>query len=431
MTQFQPPVVMAALQQLRAAIRSVDRREIDELKTPWAEIEKSIIKVLGGGFEIQRPDHQAIALGLSGIYAARLMAEQQAFWFPNREALEGGALGFAEALLVVAPFGAVADALSHGNLARLDEMSKEIGTSLAKARFSPGAAPGVPAKLTPEDFQRLFDPGFVQFVALDSAKLKSAWESKPPQILNEVRDAFSRIGNKLPPEVRGQLETRLVSLLQRLDPALGLLEQAPRAPRVIELVTQLFAGADATGLAPEEFWQEVALPLLFIGAPAEFPPVERQDLVAFGGGLDPVLLFVDLVPYRVSAPEEGLLGAFGQGDVSLLDSKMGAAGAVRLLKVKADRLRPLLDSFDPARTREALKRFTAYLEAKGKAPPAQGKASLLDPALTLLSDLRRMVTGQKASIDLCVRHTTEAEALMEGAHAELRRSLQGPRIILL
>jgi len=434
MTPFQPPAVVAALQQLKAAVRAVDKREIDELNTPWAEIEKSIIKLLGGAFEIHRPDHQAVALGLAGIYAARLASEHQAFWFPNREALEGGALGFSDALMMVAPFGAVAEALSRGNLARLDEMTEEVRAALAKARFSPPAASGLPAKLTTEDFQRLFDPGFVQFLALDSAKAKAAWESKPVQILKDVRDAFTRIGSKLPAEARQQLEARLVSVLQRLDPNKSLLDQAQRAPRVIELVTQLFGATEATGLAPEEFWQEVVLPMLFIGAPAEFPPIEDQDVAAYAKGLDPLLLFVDLIPYGVSAPDEGLLGAFGQGEVSLLHPTLAAAGALRLLKISAERMRPLLDSFDVERTRDAVKRFTAYLDSKRGAASDQGTAArsqLLEPALGLLSDLRRTITAPKGPFDLSVRHATEAEAALDSAISELRRALQGPRIILL
>src|SRR5712692_9703806 len=335
--KFAPPTIVVALEQLKDGVRAVDRREIDELKTPWVEIERSIIKLLGGAFQVQKPDHQAIALGLSAVFAARLASEHQAFWFPMRESIEGGALGFPEALLVVSPFGAVAEALSHGNLVRLDDVSKELRQSLAKARFSATAPAGL-AKLTPEDFQRLFDPGFVQFFELDGAKAKAAWESKPPQLLREIKDALSRAGDKLPTEARRQLEARMVSVLQRLDPSKGLLEQGERAPRVIELATHLFAAVDATGLAPEEFWQEVVLPLLFIGVPGEFPPVDQQDLAAFPKGLDPLLLFVDLIPYRISAPDDGFLGAFAQGDASLLHPSLAAAGAVRVLKLNGDRL---------------------------------------------------------------------------------------------
>ena len=60
--QAAPLQIRAAIEQLKAATRSVGGLPIDELSTPWREIEKSIIKLLGGAFSIQRADHQAVSL---------------------------------------------------------------------------------------------------------------------------------------------------------------------------------------------------------------------------------------------------------------------------------------------------------------------------------------------------------------------------------
>ncbi|MFZ5469882.1 MAG: hypothetical protein ACOZIN_10645, partial [Myxococcota bacterium] len=94
-----PPHIDAAQRQLLAAIEQVDKKKIDALATSWAEVEKSVIKLLGGAFELSRPDHQAIALGLAGLLGERLRKEVEAFWFPNRETAEGAVLGFADALI--------------------------------------------------------------------------------------------------------------------------------------------------------------------------------------------------------------------------------------------------------------------------------------------------------------------------------------------
>src|SRR5229473_2601842 len=402
-SQIAPPHIASALEQIKSAIRSVDGRSIDELTTPWAEIEKSIIKLLGGAFRIDRADHQTIALGLAGMYAARLSKQHQAFWFPNREALEGAALGFPEALLVVSPFGAVAEALSRGDLAKLDAFASEIAASLAQARFSATGSSAL-TKLGPDDYQRIFDPSFVQFVAVDPTKAKAIWDANV---------------------------ARIITVLQRLDPARKLREQAEKAPRVFELMTHLFATVDASGLAPEEFWAGVVFPLLHIGAPAEFPPVEDEDLKAFGKGMDALLLFVDLIPYQTSAPEDGALGAFGAGEVSLLDPSMPPSSAARLVKVDPKRLAPLLNALQPGPIREAVNKFTRYLEQKGNAGPVQsGGSPLLEPALNLLEDLKKLWSVQGGPV-VGMRHVTEAEASMEPALAELRKVLQGPRIILL
>ncbi len=429
-SQIAPPHIASALEQIKSAIRSVDGRSIDELTTPWAEIEKSIIKLLGGAFRIDRADHQTVALGLAGMYAARLIEQHQAFWFPNREALEGAALGFPEALLVVSPFGAVAEALSRGDLAKLDAFASEIAASLAQARFSATGSSAL-TKLGPDDYQRIFDPSFVQFVAVDPTKAKAVWDANVARLITDLRDALSRAGARFPKEARTLVEARIITVLQRLDPARKLREQAEKAPRVFELMTHLFATVDASGLAPEEFWAGVVFPLLHIGAPAEFPPVEDEDLKAFGKGMDALLLFVDLIPYQTSAPEDGALGAFGAGEVSLLDPSMPPSSAARLVKVDPKRLAPLLNALQPGPIREAVNKFTRYLEQKGNAGPVQsGGSPLLEPALNLLEDLKKLWSVQGGPV-VGMRHVTEAEASMEPALAELRKVLQGPRIILL
>ncbi|MCI0572461.1 MAG: hypothetical protein L0Y66_17030, partial [Myxococcaceae bacterium] len=142
-----PPHIQAALEQISEAIGRVEGKPVDLAAAPWAEVEKSVIKLLGGPFRMDRPEHQMVALGLAGAFALRLMTEQGAFWFPNRDALEGATLGFGDALIMLSPFGAVADALSAGNLAKLDQAATEVRRTLGQVRFQ--AQPGQqPPRLT-------------------------------------------------------------------------------------------------------------------------------------------------------------------------------------------------------------------------------------------------------------------------------------------
>jgi hypothetical protein len=425
-----PPQIQVALDQLKQAIQSVDRKEIDPRKTPWPELEQSVIKLLGGPFNMEEPQHQGIAAGLAGILGERMNQEFQAFWFPQRDSPEGAAMGFPEELIMLSPFGAVVDALSSANLVKLDGLIAEIRRTLGQARFGAGA--GGRPRLTPEAYQQLFDPGFVQFVVLDPDKAKAAWDGTPAALAREIKDALGR-ATQLPQEARQQMEGQLVGSLQRLDPARPLMEQAERTPRVAEMLTHLFGTVDGTGFAPEEFWQQVAMPLLFIGAPSQFPPLEQEELEAFGQGADPLALFVDLVPYQIPSEEEGLLGVFPVSEIGLVHPGFSKAGTLRLMHLKADTLRPLMERFDPATSKQALERFVAYLEEKSgkKVQPAGQGPSMADAAFALLTDLKRViqVAGQGKN-GLGLRRVTEAEAASEGALLALRNALRAPRIIL-
>src|SRR5262249_60609143 len=104
------------------------------------------------------------------------------------------------------------------------------------------------------------------------------------------------------------------------------------------------------------FWEGVVIPLLHIGVPADFPPLEAEDVTAFSKGLDPLLLFADLIPYQTSAPEDGPLGAFAASEISLFDPAVPAS-TVRLLKVDPKRLQALVDALDLPALQTAAKRF--------------------------------------------------------------------------
>lgn len=426
MSMPRPPQLDSAFQQVSAILAQVEGKPIDLVKDSWADIEKGVIKLLGGPFNPAQPEHQVIALGLAAAMGERLYTEYQAFWFPYRETPEGASLGFPDALIMLAPFGAVVDALGAGKLERVEEVTKTIRTSLAQAKF--GAGGGKPMRLGPEDYMRLFDPGFVQVVGVDPAKLKQAWDSAPERLSLDLRDAINR-APRLPAELKKQLEQQLVGALGRLEGGKPIITQAARAPRVVETVGLLNSATTNTGPAAEEFWQEVVMPLLFVGAPATFPPLGEEELAAAKQGIDPLFLFLDVVPFQFKAAEEGLLGAFT--DLQVPAPEFRSSTQVRLIKVGTDSVKEALAAFDPQKTRDAIKRFGEHLKDKGgvaaEAKGAEEAKTMLDAAMTLLGELKQAVSGGR---DLYVRRMTEAEAASEPALAQVRQALSAPRIIL-
>src|SRR5262249_40364113 len=149
-----------ATQQLAASLARVGS-PVDLKTASWADIEKGVIKLLMGPFQPEVPEHQLVALGLAGIFADRLISGDQAFWFPHREAPEGGMIGFPDAVLMLSPFQAVVEALARGKLERLDEVTADLRRTLAQARFAPPGGP--PGRLRPQGHPRPFHPGFPHF----------------------------------------------------------------------------------------------------------------------------------------------------------------------------------------------------------------------------------------------------------------------------
>jgi hypothetical protein len=301
---------------------------------------------------------------------------------------------------------------------------------LAEARFAPTAA--APVRLSPADYARLFDPSFLQFLALDKPRVEELWAARPDKLARDLRDALGRAGTRLAPESRAQLEQQLVGALSRLDAGKSFGEQLERAPRLAELLVDLFASTHRTGSAPDEFWEDAVFPLLFIGVPDAFPPLDAEEVRAAQQGADPLLLFLDTVPYRQPAPEDAVLGVFDVGQVGLVHPSLGQTGLPRLLTVNGDTLGRLLASYDARAMADALTRFTAYLSEKAGKPvqaSAPGK-QMEDAALALLAEFKALLAAAGSGSTLAMRRLTEAEALSDAGLTPVRQALQGPRIIL-
>ena len=421
----------AATQQLAASLARVTGTPIDLKSASWADIEKGVIRLLLGPFRPEEPDHQLLALGLAGVFADRLIAGDQAFWFPHRETPEGGMLGFPEAVLMLSPFQAVVEALTRGKLERLDEVTADIRRALAQARFAPTG--GAPVRLRPEDYARLFDPGFLQFMLLDPRRTKDLWEGKPSVLAADLRAALGRVSaQRMSAEAKTQFEQQIAGSLARLDPARSFGDQAGQAPRLVELMLTLVAATKQTGSAPDEFWEQAVFPLLFTGAPTTFPPLDSQDVEAAKQGVDPLALFLDVVPYSSPAPEDGLLGVFPMQEIDVPHPGLAQGGVPRMLVIPGAALQSKLAGYDLRATRASLDAFAKYLSEKaGKpiAPSAPGK-QMEDAALALLAELKGLLDRAPADAQLVMRRLTETEALSDGALAAVREAMQGPRIIL-
>lgn len=437
-----PPQVLHNLDQFRDALRSVERMDVDPLTAPWEQLERSVIKLLGGAFSPQDQAHTGVAVMVASALAGRLSRDLGAFWFPHRATLEGAALGFPDAMMVVSPLEVALQALSRSRLTLLDDVARDLKRALVEARTR-GGAPQGGGPLGPDDYRRLLDPGLAQFVCVDLGRAKTAREQTAASAARELDRAIGKLPQQVPGEMRQSMRQQLLGALGQLEGDKPLEAQVEAAPQLIELLAVLHGVTDETGFAPAEFWQGVLLPLLHIGATETFPPLEDEELEAVRQGADPLLLYVETVPFQVpTADEDGLLGVFPPEEVGLVDECFERVPAPRLLRVPLEPLEKARAAFDPARVRAAIERFRGYaVEQAGASPAAastttgaageEAAPALLEVALRLLADLERVV---RKVVDtggaLCLRHATEAEAASHPALRETRQVLQAPRIVL-
>jgi hypothetical protein len=426
------------IDQLRRALREVERREIDPLTAPWSEIEPGIAKLLGGPFSPDKPEHAPLAFLLAAAFGERICRELGGFWFQNRATPDGAAIGFPEVTLMFSPLDVVLQALSRARLTLLDDVANDLTSTLSRARED-AAARGAATRLGPDDYRRLFDPGFVQLACVDLAKVRSALARTAAEAAREVEDAVARIPASVPANVRASMRDEIAGALRQLPPDGPLSSRARVAAPLVEVVGLLEGAVDTTRFAPAELWQHVLLPLLHVGAAETFPPLDEDEREALREGADPLVMYVDTVPFRTpSADEDGLLGVFPPESLAPLDPSFEGSATVRALVAPVEPIAAVAAAFDRAALRASVEKFTlhAIAQAQGAGEAAPNVESKLLPiALELCGELSRVVAavGEPGTTEraLVVRRAPEAEAASDMALKELRRAMQGSRIILI
>ena len=423
----------AALEQLRKTLVTPEGSPIDPVTADWPEIEKGVILLLGGAFSPQQQGHLDVVFMVAAALAERLRREFGAFWFQNRSTPHGATVGFPQGILVFSPFEVVFEMLGRSQLAQLGKVVEDLRAALARG----GASGAKPGGFGPAEYQRIFDPGLVQLFAYDPKAVATALDATVGTTLRDFEHGFSKLSKEIPEKVRAQVSREVQGALGRLSADAAIGDQIARAPQLIEFVVLVAAGTMGTGIAPAEFWEQLLLPLLHVGAAEDFAAPDEEELTSYREGVDPLLLYVDLVPYQTpAADEDGLLGVFPAQDVKLLDARWSGSQGVRLLRIDPAAIKEICASFDADQVRASVERFAAACAAAAGAQAqiperAAGQPALLDLVLMLAQDVGQMVQlAEQKGWALGLRYATESEAASEPVLQDLRRGIKEPRILL-
>jgi hypothetical protein len=366
----------------------------------WAELQLAL----------PRRKEPALVVGLAALFGEHLVRNHRAFWFPQRETLHGFEIGFPDVLIALSPFELVEDALSRSDLGSLAARETELGEALS--RVGAGDPIGAGLSLTPALYINLFDPGFVQFLAMDVPAARRAWNLPPESICAHLEAALASAN--ILPQLRARLSDTWVQPLRKLRSGVALSKQFGEAPRLVEKVWHLYGTLAATEGAAEELWGDVAFPLLRIGTPTQLPAVPAI-------ATDPVGYLLSTMPRQFPAPSEALLAAFSPGCVRAPDSSLEGARSLRLHQVDPEELRSAIEGFDLRASRAFVERCRAHFEEQTGNRSSGEREPTIERALALLNAFKR-VAGMGDGT-LCLRRLTGAELAAEKEVELLRRLL--------
>lgn len=300
-------------------------------------------------------------------------------------------LGFSRILLEITPFGFAEQLLRLGSgsahrmlseierLRMVHEEQRERDDGQDIDRFSA------------QTYVRMHTIPLGQWMAMDFQQLSRLWsQAAARDLVKEIKkQAKTTNPANLP------LLERLVEALEKADPAKPLGQQTgDRA--LFETIAQVVGMRRATAPVAIDIIEKYVLPAMHIGIPDQFPPLDDDDLASLRNGVEMFGLFVDVVPHKYQADDDGFLGSIPQEDLAspYRDRTRLDVGKGDWVIINPRHFKQMLLEFDTKRLLEKYEEFVQYVRADPKAPRRRDDGRMLaETVARSLADLRACVVA--------------------------------------
>jgi hypothetical protein len=163
----------------------------------------------------------------------------------------------------------------------------------------------------------------------------------------------------------------------------------------------------ATAPVAIDILERIVMPALHVGMPEKFPPLDDDDLASLRRGTELFSFFVEVVPHRFQADDEGFLGTIPHEALTTpyADRNVLEIGKGDWVVVNPAHFAPMLDGFDPQRMLDKYDEFVKYVATIPDAPRRRDDGRMLaETAVRALADLKGCVgTAQQNNDALLFR----------------------------
>ena len=115
------------------------------------------------------------------------------------------------------------------------------------------------------------------------------------------------------------------------------------------------------------------MPALHVGVPETFPPLDEDDLANLRKGIEMFAFFVEVIPHKFQADDEGFLGTIPHEQLTTpyADRNVLEIGKGDWVVVNPVHFIPMLEEFDPQKLLDKYDEFVKYvaLDPRCAAPP--------------------------------------------------------------
>lgn len=307
-------------------------------------------------------------------------------------------VGFSKVFLEIAPFVFAEQLLRTGSgatrkmvseierIRQLHEEQRERDKGQSLDRF------------LSQHYIRLHTVPLGQWMAMDFARLAKLWNEEPvAKLIEAIKESGPRLGPS-----NQQIVEQVVQAISRANQEQPLAKQT-NDRGLFEAIAQIVALRRATAPLAIDILERVVMPALHVGLPEKFPPLDEDDLANLRKQVELFAFFVEVVPHKFQADDEGFLGTIPHEELTTpyADRNVLEIGKGDWVVVNPGHFAPMLAELNPDKLLEKYDEFVKYIASIPDAPRRRDDGRMLaETAIRALADLKGCVATAAQNKDV-------------------------------
>ena len=298
-------------------------------------------------------------------------------------------IGFSKIFLEIAPFAFAEQLLRMGSGATrkmVSEIERIRQLHVEQTERDKGQSLD---RFLAQHYIRLHTVPLGQWMAMDFTHLAKVWNDSPVKtLIADIKEKGPRLGPQNAPVV-----DQVVGALGKAKPDEPVAKQTTDRG-LFEAVAQIVGLRRATAPVAIDILERVVMPALHVGVPDKFPPLDEDDLANLRKGIDLFAFFVDIVPHKFQADDEGFLGTIPHDQLTTpyADRNTLEIGKGDWVVINPAHFVPMIREMDPQKLLDKYDEFVKYLATIPEAPRRRDDGRLLaETAVRALADLKQCV----------------------------------------
>jgi hypothetical protein len=240
-----------------------------------------------------------------------------------------------------------------------------------------------------QQYIRLHTVPLGQWMSMDFARLAKLWNDEP---VSKLIEALKESGPRLGPQNQ-QIVEQVVAAISKAKQEEPIAKQT-NDRGLFEAIAQIIALRRATQPVAIDILERVVMPAMHVGLPEKFPPLDEDDLGNLRKGIELFAFFVEIVPHKFQADDEGFLGTIPHEALTTpyADRNVLEIGKGDWVVVNPAHFLPMLQEYDPQALLDKYDAFVKYLREIPDAPNRRDDGRMLaETAIRALADLKQCV----------------------------------------